>query len=125
MARITVEDCLDNVDNRFELVLTASLADNPSVKTTVSAMVEVPPFITSNTLDENIRVLPNPVDNHFVISQLAGATVSIYNIMGAEMERIEWYSSPTQIYVSRLAPGIYFLRINSGNTSGTLKIIKR
>lgn len=25
MARITVEDCLDNVDNRFELVLTATL----------------------------------------------------------------------------------------------------
>jgi DNA-directed RNA polymerase subunit omega len=24
MARITVEDCLDNVDNRFELVLTAT-----------------------------------------------------------------------------------------------------
>jgi len=24
MARVTVEDCLDNVDNRFELVLTAT-----------------------------------------------------------------------------------------------------
>ena len=24
MARITVEDCLDNIDNRFELVLTAT-----------------------------------------------------------------------------------------------------
>jgi len=24
MARITVEDCLDNIDNRFELVLTAN-----------------------------------------------------------------------------------------------------
>jgi len=24
MARVTVEDCLDNVDNRFDLVLTAS-----------------------------------------------------------------------------------------------------
>ena len=24
MARITVEDCLDNVDNRFELVMLAS-----------------------------------------------------------------------------------------------------
>ena len=24
MARVTIEDCLDNVDNRFELVLVAS-----------------------------------------------------------------------------------------------------
>jgi DNA-directed RNA polymerase subunit omega len=24
MARITIEDCLDNIDNRFELVLTAT-----------------------------------------------------------------------------------------------------
>ena len=29
MARITVEDCLDNIDNRFELVLTATKRARP------------------------------------------------------------------------------------------------
>ncbi len=54
MARITVEDCLDNVDNRFELVMLASkrarqlavggrdpLVDGESDKPTVIALREI------------------------------------------------------------------------------------
>ena len=54
MARITVEDCLDNVDNRFELVMLASkrarqmatggrdpLVNDESDKATVIALREI------------------------------------------------------------------------------------
>ncbi len=54
MARVTVEDCLDNVDNRFELVLLASkrarqlavggkdpMVDVDSDKATVVALREI------------------------------------------------------------------------------------
>lgn len=53
MARITVEDCLDKVDNRFELVLTATkrarqiangaepLVDEENDKPTVIALREI------------------------------------------------------------------------------------
>lgn len=53
MARITVEDCLDNVDNRFELVLLATrrarqiargadpLVDEANDKSTVIALREI------------------------------------------------------------------------------------
>ena len=54
MARITVEDCLDNVDNRFELVMLASkrarqmatggrdpLVEDESDKATVIALREI------------------------------------------------------------------------------------
>ena len=54
MARITVEDCLDNVDNRFELVMLASkrarqmaiggrdpLVEDDSDKATVIALREI------------------------------------------------------------------------------------
>jgi DNA-directed RNA polymerase subunit omega len=53
MARITVEDCLDNIDNRFELVLTATkrarqiahgaepLVDEENDKPTVIALREI------------------------------------------------------------------------------------
>lgn len=60
MARITVEDCLANVDNRFELVLTATkrarqiahgaepLVDEENDKPTVIALREISEgFITS------------------------------------------------------------------------------
>lgn len=53
MARITVEDCLDNIDNRFELVLVATkrarqiahgaepLVDEENDKPTVIALREI------------------------------------------------------------------------------------
>ena len=53
MARITVEDCLDNIDNRFKLVLTATkrarqighgaepLLDEENDKPTVIALREI------------------------------------------------------------------------------------
>jgi DNA-directed RNA polymerase subunit omega len=60
MARITIEDCLENVDNRFELVLTATkrarqiahgaepLVDELNDKPTVIALREISEgFITS------------------------------------------------------------------------------
>ena len=65
MARVTVEDCLDNVDNRFQLVLVATkrarqlmLGAEPTVprendKTTVIALREIAGgFVTSAILDE-------------------------------------------------------------------------
>lgn len=64
MARVTVEDCLENVDNRFELVMVASkrarqiatggkepLVDEESDKPTVIALREIADgFITPDIL---------------------------------------------------------------------------
>lgn len=63
MARVTVEDCLDNVDNRFELVLLATkrarqlangqdaLVDWENDKPTVVALREIADgLVTSQTL---------------------------------------------------------------------------
>ena len=64
MARITVEDCLDNVDNRFELVLTATkrarqiaqgsdpLVEEENDKPTVIALREIAEgFIDAERVD--------------------------------------------------------------------------
>ncbi len=64
MARVTVEDCLENVDNRFELVMVASkrarqiatggkepLVDEESDKPTVIALREIADgFISADIL---------------------------------------------------------------------------
>ena len=68
MARVTVEDCLTNVDNRFQLVLVAtkrarqiSLGATPHVeeendKPTVIALREIAEgFVTKDILDEKIE----------------------------------------------------------------------
>ena len=65
MARITVEDCLEHVDNRFELVLVAAkrtrqltqgaepCVDRENDKSTVIALREIADgFVTSAILDE-------------------------------------------------------------------------
>ncbi len=41
MARITVEDCLENVDNRFELVLTATRRARQLAQDGARALIEV------------------------------------------------------------------------------------
>ena len=64
MARITVEDCLENVDNRFELVLTAAkrarqigngaepLVEEENDKPTVIALREIAEgFINAERVD--------------------------------------------------------------------------
>ena len=71
MARITVEDCLDNVDNRFELVLTATkrarqiahgadpLVEEDNDKPTVIALRE----IASGLIDaERVDVLQAEIE---------------------------------------------------------------
>lgn len=68
MARVTVEDCLENVDNRFQLVLVAtkrarqiSLGSEPFVeeqndKPTVLALREIAEgHVTRDILDEQIE----------------------------------------------------------------------
>ena len=69
MARLTVEDCLENVDNRFELVLIASrrarqiamgadaLVPLDNDKPTVIALREIAEnLINSETIEEKIVV---------------------------------------------------------------------
>lgn len=41
MARVTIEDCLDNVDNRFELILVASKRARQLAKGSVEPTVAV------------------------------------------------------------------------------------
>lgn len=76
MARVTVEDCLDKVDNRFQLVLLASkrarvLARHPDEakvpwnndKPTVAALREIAEgFITPAYMKEKVRTDRFPIE---------------------------------------------------------------
>ena len=68
MARVTVEDCLDNVDNRFELVMLAAkrarqmaiggrdpLVEDDSDKATVIALREIAEGLSGFTTSERAR----------------------------------------------------------------------
>ena len=70
MARITVEDCLENIDNRFELVLTATkrarqighgaepLVEEENDKPTVIALREIAEGHVTPAILEEVEVPP-------------------------------------------------------------------
>ncbi|WP_457668090.1 DNA-directed RNA polymerase subunit omega [Thiolapillus sp.] len=76
MARVTVEDCLDHVDNRFNLVLLASkrarqlengvepLVPWDNDKPTVVALREIAAgLITNQTIDEQVESKEESIDD--------------------------------------------------------------
>ena len=85
MARITVEDCLDHVDNRFDLVMLASrraralrnynteaLVDEENDKPTVIALREIAKGVMSHELLDSQEISPDDeeVQTDFSISNL-------------------------------------------------------
>ncbi len=85
MARITVEDCLDHVDNRFDLVMLASrraralrnynteaLVDEENDKPTVIALREIAKGVMSHELldSQEVSADDDDVPTDFSISNL-------------------------------------------------------
>lgn len=108
MARITVEDCLENVENRFELVMVASkrarqiqtggkdpLVDEDNDKTTVIALREIAEgFITPDILNE----VPEPIrvdDNIAALEAAAAAAADIEDLMNAQVVAEDSDGQPT------------------------------
>jgi DNA-directed RNA polymerase subunit omega len=86
MARITVEDCLEHVDNRFELVMVAAKrarqlmrgSADPTVpwendKATVVALREIASghtdFSDAHEVDMNISVTETEIDETIIITE--------------------------------------------------------
>lgn len=83
MARVTVEDCLDNIHNRFDLILVASkrarqlargvsepMVERENDKPTVIALREIAEgLVTKDILSQPERELPKSFDElNFMIS---------------------------------------------------------
>ncbi len=83
---------------------------------------------TSNNV--TISVYPNPFSNQITISSandadINGKTVKLYDVTGRLFITQKITSQKTPINVSNLHPGMYFLRVESGNTSKVFKLIKQ
>jgi len=74
MARLTVEDCLDNVENRFQLVLVAakrarqiSMGGDPMVsldndKPTVLALREISEGLVTNSILDEVTAMEHAME---------------------------------------------------------------
>lgn len=72
---------------------------------------------------QSLNIYPNP-SNGFVNldEKFVNSTLKIVDVMGKEVKTIEVNS--TQLNISDLAPGIYFLSINQSNEVYSAKVIK-
>jgi hypothetical protein len=101
---------------------------NPVVMTnTVSNYIGCTPASVANVVNENpIEVYPNPATDVLIL-KLNGSdykTLSIYNSMGTELMRSAIINPSTNIDISSLAPGVYYIRLNGSESSIARKFVK-
>ena len=79
---------------------------------------------TENNAFEAFKMFPNPTNGDFVyFSTTEAATIHIYNVLGKLVQASKITKSKNSIDVSKLATGIYLLKINSGKQFTSKKLI--
>lgn len=72
-----------------------------------------------------VKHYPNPVKDVLNLSYERGMeTVSVYNLLGQKVLEKEVNQTTAQINMTTLASGSYLVKVQSGNLSETLKIVK-
>jgi parallel beta-helix repeat protein len=87
---------------------------------------------SSNTIkgstEKEIKIIPNPAENNFTIeTSVTGKEniVLIYSLEGKELMKQQLLNNRTQIDISNLTSGIYFIKLISDNTVQVKKLIKK
>jgi len=81
---------------------------------------------TENNTFEAFKMFPNPTNGNFVyFSATEEATVHIYNVLGKLAQVSKITKSKNSVDISKLATGIYLLKINSDTQFITKKLIKK
>ncbi|WP_299780813.1 DNRLRE domain-containing protein [uncultured Formosa sp.] len=71
-----------------------------------------------------VALYPNPATHEFIISRAAGASMTIYNVMGKLVLQKQIENNEQAIDVSQFNSGIYFVRLNNNGVLSTKKLIK-
>ncbi len=95
--------------------------DNSSSSTTT----EMENLSVQDKFIKNIQFFPNPVTDKLTISSLYKVDrYQIYNTIGSKIAEGEGTGNYTNINMSRMNSGFYFVKITSGDLQSTFKITK-
>jgi predicted DNA-binding transcriptional regulator len=73
----------------------------------------------------NFDYYPNPVKNSLTISSESMIdNIEIYSVLGQKVTSLKVDSIQTEINVSELTRGLYFVKVTSSGQEKTVKIIK-
>ncbi len=118
-------------DHTYSVSIVGYVAASGSVTITNSNVTEnVTLVINSIRMTENlsIKVYPNPTAdfvNIAIPARAGNATISIYNTLGSKVMEASTNSNSTQIDISSLKNGVYFIKVESGGIKSSAKIIKK
>ena len=98
--------------------------DNSNFKS--EELISDAPFGSTNinNIENNISIYPNPTTNFITINAENITSVKIINITGKIISSYEVTDNSTTIDLSNIEKGIYFVKINTENSTYTKKIIK-
>ena len=72
----------------------------------------------------NLKVYPNPNNGNFILEIDNKSEISIINLVGQEIAKLELEAGENQINLGNIVNGIYFIKVSNKNYSKTLKITK-
>ncbi|PHR12366.1 MAG: hypothetical protein COA40_08900 [Aequorivita sp.] len=85
-----------------------------------------PTMSISDKFVKNLNFYPNPVKNELTISSLFKVdSYQIYNVLGSLVIEGKGSGNITQVDMSRMNSGLYFVKVTSNNLQTTLKIAKK
>jgi hypothetical protein len=70
------------------------------------------------------NLFPNPAENYFTIESLQKSTINILNMQGQTILQQQIQQGKTDIDISRLAKGVYVLRLRCNEKTEVTKIVK-
>lgn len=80
---------------------------------------------TQDFASKGFSAYPNPVNN--ILNLQANESISnvaIYNVLGQEVYSAKVNALTSQVDMSQMASGAYFVKVNINGTEGTVKVIK-
>lgn len=96
---------------------------NPAMKGKVTVLGKLS---VEDKFIKNLNFYPNPVRNNLMISSLFKVdTYQIFNVLGTLVSQGKGTGTYTQVDMSRLNSGLYFVKVTSNNLQVTLKIAKK
>ena len=87
-----------------------------------------PDAINDVSLANSINLMPNPADNYIELSINSSVEVTkamVYNAFGQILQTIQLTDNHARIDLSKMAAGMYFVRVNGENATATKKFIKK
>lgn len=95
-------------------------------KLRVNTLRNIPVSVRPTVLDERLEIYPNPVSDQLTIAtDLAEYEVTVRDVLGRTVQRINGLRGTERIDVTGTTPGIYLLTVAAGGAEKTVKVVVR